>query len=75
MIQMKKSRMPEVSVAAARPVNESVKSSLMLLMQDLVGRPRAMDCYQENFAGVQIPAQLYSSSKNSIHSIIVLKSS
>ena len=75
MIQMKKRRMPEASVVPARPVNESVKSSLMLPMQDLVGTPFAMDCDQENCAGVQMPAQVYSSSKNSIHSIIVLKSS
>ena len=75
MIQTKKRKMPEVSVAAAKPVNDCVKSSLMLPMHDLVGTPLEMDWDQLNWAGVQMPAQVYSSSKNSIHSIIVLKSS
>jgi len=42
MIQMKNSKMPETSVVAAKPVKESVKSSLMLLTQDLVGLPSVM---------------------------------
>ena len=69
-----KSRMPDTRPTTPKPINESATSSLRLAMHDWLGRPASIDRIQEKRAGLQMPAQLYSTSKKSIQSFISGKS-
>ena len=57
MMKTKKRKMPEISVATPKPIKSLFRSSLMLVMQDLLGLPSAMVCDHEKREGLQIPAQ------------------
>ena len=58
MMKTKKRKMPEISVATPKPIKSLFRSSLMLLMHELLGLPPSMEFDHEKRAGLQIPAQL-----------------
>lgn len=72
--QMRKRRIPLAKVQSPKPMNDDVRSSLTAETHDLVGMPSSTFWIQLKRAFWQIPAHSYSSSKNSIQSLISVKS-